>query len=142
MDVLSPVLDADLLVLDDLGVGEDLRWVQETLGLVVNTRYNARRATIFTSNLSDSTDNTDPNTFMFQLGVRTRSRLLEMCEWVEIQGADVREVGPHAPAPTTSRDGRRTRRAPDAERPKNLACCRQDQGHGPRPLKETASSSN
>jgi DNA replication protein DnaC len=98
MDVLAPVLEADLLVLDDLGAEKTSEWVQETLGLVVNTRYNARRATIFTSNLVDSPDNTDPQGFIFQLGARTRSRLVEMCDWVEIQGADVREVGPHATA--------------------------------------------
>ncbi len=98
MDVLGPVLNADLLVLDDLGAERTSEWVQETLGLVVNTRYNARRATIFTSNLVDLPDNTDPRGFVFQLGARTRSRLMEMCDWVQIQGADVREVGPQASA--------------------------------------------
>jgi DNA replication protein DnaC len=96
MDVLAPVLNADVLVLDDLGAEKTSEWVQETLGLVVNTRYNARRATIFTSNLVDSPDNTDPQSFIFQLGARTRSRLVEMCDWIRIEGADVREVGPHA----------------------------------------------
>ena len=43
MDVLAPVLNADLLVLDDLGAEKTSEWVQETLGLVVNTRYNAQR---------------------------------------------------------------------------------------------------
>lgn len=96
MEVLQPLLAADLLVLDDLGAERTSEWVQETLGLVVNTRYNANRPTIFTSNLVDSPDNTDPRSFTFQLGARTRSRLIEMCDWIEIQGADVREVGPHA----------------------------------------------
>jgi DNA replication protein DnaC len=96
MEVLKPLLDADLLVLDDLGAERTSEWVQETLGLVVNTRYNGKRATIFTSNLVDSPDSTDPRSFIFQLGARTRSRLIEMCDWVEIQGADIREVGPHA----------------------------------------------
>jgi DNA replication protein DnaC len=96
MEVLRPLLDADLLVLDDLGAERTSEWVQETLGLVVNTRYNARRPTVFTSNLVDLPDNTDPRTFIYQLGARTRSRLVEMCDWVEIQGADIREVGPHA----------------------------------------------
>ena len=54
MDVLRPVLEADVLVLDDLGVEKTSEWVQETLGLVINTRYNARRATIVTSNLRRS----------------------------------------------------------------------------------------
>ncbi len=92
MEVLRPVLEADVLVLDDLGVEKTSEWVQETLGLVINTRYNARRATIVTSNLRDPIDNTDMNSFMVQLGVRSRSRLLEMCEWVEVQGTDIRDV--------------------------------------------------
>jgi DNA replication protein DnaC len=92
MGVLRPVLDAELLVLDDLGTEKTSEWVQETLGLVVNTRYNARRATVLTSNLRDPMeDTTDPNSFMFQIGARTRSRLREMCEWVEILGSDTRD---------------------------------------------------
>jgi DNA replication protein DnaC len=98
MDVLGPVLRADLLVLDDLGAERTSDWVQETLGLVVNTRYNERRPTIFTSNLQDLPDSTDPRGFLFQLGARTRSRLLEMCDWVEIRGWDVRDLGTHPSA--------------------------------------------
>ena len=64
-------------------------------GLVINTRYNARRATIITSNLADVVDQNNKdyiNSFLYQLGGRTRSRMLEMCEWVEVQGADIRDV--------------------------------------------------
>ena len=39
---MNPALTADLLILDDLGAERTSDWVQETLGLVVNTRYNAR----------------------------------------------------------------------------------------------------
>jgi DNA replication protein DnaC len=95
MDILRPVLEADVLVLDDLGVEKTSEWVHETLGLVVNARYNARRATIITSNLVDEIDTHHKdfmNSFMMQLGDRTRSRLLEMCEWVQVQGADIRDV--------------------------------------------------
>src|SRR5262245_20889240 len=59
MEVLKPLLEADLLVLDDLGAERTSEWVQETLGLVVNTRYNARRPTVFTSNLIDVPDATE-----------------------------------------------------------------------------------
>src|SRR5688572_12312678 len=113
MEVLKPLLDADLLVLDDLGAERTSEWVQETLGLVVNTRYNARRPTVFTSNLVDSPDNTDPRSFIFQLGARTRSRLIEMCDWVEIQGVDVREVGPHASADAIARWQRSSPASPE-----------------------------
>lgn len=93
LDVLRPVLEADLLVLDDLGSEKKSQWVEETLGLVVNTRYSERRATVFTTNLVD-TENTEPNSIAFQLGLRIRSRLLEMCDWVRIDSHDTREVGP------------------------------------------------
>jgi DNA replication protein DnaC len=94
LDVLKPVLEAELLVLDDLGAEKKSEWVEETLGLVVNTRYSERRLTVFTTNLSD-VENTEPTSIAFQLGLRTRSRLKEMCDWVCIEGVDTREVGPH-----------------------------------------------
>ncbi|MGH9661043.1 MAG: ATP-binding protein, partial [Bryobacteraceae bacterium] len=103
MGVLNPVLKAELLVLDDLKVERDSEWVLETLGLVVNTRYNAKLPTIFTSNLDDSADSEQPNTFIFQLGARTRSRLREMCRWVPISGPDVRDVGPNPSAEAIER---------------------------------------
>jgi len=99
LDVLRPVLEADILVLDDLGAEKTSEWVQETLGLVVNTRYSERRPTIFTTNLDDSADTTNPNSMYVQLGARTRSRLFEMCVWVDMEGPDVREVGSPNPTP-------------------------------------------
>lgn len=98
MGVLQPVLDAEILVLDDLGAEKTSEWVQETLGLVINSRYNARRATIITTNLQDDSDSTNPNSFAFQIGARTRSRLVEMCEWVPIDGADERDKDREAAA--------------------------------------------
>ena len=136
MDVLAPVLKADLLVLDDLGAERTSEWVQETLGLVVNTRYNERRPTIFTSNLVDSPDNTDPRSFIFQLGARTRSRLLEMCDWVEMQGVDVREVGPHASPDSIQRWQKESPASPDNLR--RTRGCRQEQGQARARLREGA----
>jgi DNA replication protein DnaC len=94
LDVLRPVLEAELLVLDDIGAEKKSQWVEETLGLVVNTRYSERRVTVFTTNLDDS-ENTEPNSVALQLGLRIRSRLKEMCDWVKMEGPDTREVGPH-----------------------------------------------
>jgi len=90
--VLRPVLEAELLVLDDLGLEKKSEWVDETLGLVINTRYSERRLTVFTTNLRDM-ESTEPGSFAFQLGLRTRSRLKEMCEWMLIDAVDTREVG-------------------------------------------------
>jgi DNA replication protein DnaC len=91
LDVLRPVLEAELLVLDDLGLEKKSEWVDETLGLVINTRYSERRLTVITTNLRDL-ENTEPGGFAFQLGLRTRSRLKEMCDWVLIDAVDAREV--------------------------------------------------
>jgi DNA replication protein DnaC len=92
LEVLRPVLEAELLVLDDLGLEKKSEWVDEMLGLVINTRYSERRLTVITTNLRDL-DSTEPGSFAFQLGLRTRSRLKEMCEWLLIDAVDTRDVG-------------------------------------------------
>jgi DNA replication protein DnaC len=90
LDVLRPVMTADLLVLDDLGAEKTSEWVEETMNLIVNTRYNERRPTLFTSNYEDIPDDADPNSLLFRIGHRMRSRLHEMCEFVTLDGADYR----------------------------------------------------
>ncbi len=55
-DVIDPVLDAELLVLDELGAQKPTPFVQDILYLVLNTRYSRRRATIFTTNFRLSID--------------------------------------------------------------------------------------
>jgi len=92
LEVLRPVMRVHLLVLDDLGAEKTSEWVEETMNLIVNTRYNERRLTIFTSNYLDIPDDTDPNSLLFRIGFRMRSRLHEMCEFLEMDGADYREL--------------------------------------------------
>ena len=92
IEVLRPVMRADVLVLDDLGAEKTSEWVEETMNLIVNTRYNERRLTIFTSNYPDIPDDAEPNSLLFRIGFRMRSRLHEMCEFLEMDGADYREM--------------------------------------------------
>ncbi|MGC4082963.1 MAG: ATP-binding protein [Vicinamibacterales bacterium] len=92
LEILRPVMNADLLVLDDLGAEKTSEWVEETMNLIVNTRYNERRLTIFTSNYKDIPDDTDPNALLFRIGHRMRSRLHEMCDFEVLDGADYREL--------------------------------------------------
>jgi len=68
LDVLRPVMQADLLVLDDLGAEKTSEWVEETMNLIVNTRYNERRPTIFTTNYEDLPDETDLDTLKARVG--------------------------------------------------------------------------
>ena len=97
MDVLRPVMDAQLLVLDDIGSEKTSEWVEETMNLIVNTRYNERRHTIFTSNYEDTPEETEDNsqTLKERIGFRIHSRLHEMCEFLEYEGADYRHLPPN-----------------------------------------------
>ena len=127
LDVLRPVMTADLLVLDDLGAEKTSEWVEETMNLIVNTRYNERRLTIFTSNYEDIPDDTDPNSLLFRIGHRMRSRLHEMCEFVELDGADYRELPANGgvddliDAVEDAQERRCRRRAPAARRARSCA---------------------
>jgi DNA replication protein DnaC len=100
MDLLRPVMDAELLVLDDIGAERLTDWVEETMNLIVNTRYNERRATIFTSNHEDLPlpDDTDMNSLLVRVGFRMHSRLREMCDFLEYDGPDYRDLPPNAGA--------------------------------------------
>ena len=69
-DVLRPVIDADVLVLDDLGAEKTSEWVEETLNYVVNARYSERRLTLFTSNYDIAEDATDPDSLQVRVGFR------------------------------------------------------------------------
>jgi DNA replication protein DnaC len=96
MDVLQPVMQAELLVLDDLGAEKTSEWVEETMNLIVNTRYNERRPTIFTSNYEDLPDEEgDPQSLKARVGFRIHSRLHEMCDFLEYDGADYRHLPPN-----------------------------------------------
>jgi DNA replication protein DnaC len=90
MDILRPVMSADLLVLDDLGAEKPSEWVEETMNLIVNTRYNERRPTIFTTNYEDLPDETELDSLKVRVGFRLHSRLHEMCEFLEYDGGDYR----------------------------------------------------
>src|SRR6202022_2188640 len=96
LDVLRPVVDADLLVLDDLGAEKTSEWVEETLNLIVNTRYNERRLTVFTSNYPDLPPDSNPDVISLhdRIGFRMRSRLHEMCDFLDLEGADYRMLVP------------------------------------------------
>jgi DNA replication protein DnaC len=98
MDVLRPVMEAELLVLDDLGAEKPSEWVEETMNLIVNTRYNERRPTIFTTNYEDLPDETELDSLRVRVGFRMHSRLHEMCDFLEYDGADYRHMPPNGGA--------------------------------------------
>jgi len=90
LGVLQPIFAANVLVLDDLGARKPTVWVEETLAHIISTRYNDMKTTIFTTNYLDSPPGRNEVTLTERIGERVRSRLYEMCQVVEISGADYR----------------------------------------------------
>jgi DNA replication protein DnaC len=112
MRVLAPVYQAEVLVLDELGATVPTNWVRDTLYQIINTRYNNKKLTIFTTNYLDdpraaadeNPDAGDPKrrrtfaadriqemtTLEERIGTPLRSRLYEMCKKVKIEGEDYR----------------------------------------------------
>jgi DNA replication protein DnaC len=91
LEVLRPVLSADVLVLDELGANKPTEWVRDTIGHIINCRYNDKKLTIFTSNYPDVQEHPGEETLTDRIGARLRSRLYEMCKVVEIRGKDFRK---------------------------------------------------
>lgn len=108
MGVLEPVLTTEVLVLDDVGSSKPSSWALETVGHVLNTRYNKKRVTLLTTNFldSDAAMNaaspaasrvagmrapTIEDSLTERVGKRIRSRLYEMCRTVEISAPDYRK---------------------------------------------------
>lgn len=107
MEVLEPVLHAELLLLDDLGASKPSAWALETVGHILNVRYNEDRITLITTNYpeppTDFAQSAPPTsrdrrpgtmyeeTLEERIGYRVRSRLFEMCRTVELRARDYRK---------------------------------------------------
>jgi len=89
-EILRPLLEADLLVLDELGSQKPTTFVQDILYYVINTRYNEERATIFTTNYVDEPADGKEENLSQRIGNRLRSRLYEMAPMVKMSGKDHR----------------------------------------------------
>jgi DNA replication protein DnaC len=74
----------DLLHLDDLGAEKSTDWVLEQLYSIVNERWQDGRSIVVTSNQTEEE-------LQQQIGERTVSRLIEICEgFIPIWGEDLR----------------------------------------------------
>ena len=103
--VLEPVLDVEVLLLDDLAALNPSEWVKDTLGHIVNSRYNQKRVTLITTTLpfgepSSEADVRQPSgesvpkmqKSLALYGVTFQSRLYEMCKVIEIKSEDYRKA--------------------------------------------------
>ena len=100
-EVLAPVFEAEVLVLDELGAAKPTEWVWDTVAHILNTRYNDRRTTIITTNYANlaplgqetrvARAAMREETLGDRVTERMRSRLLEMCVAIEMTGEDFRQ---------------------------------------------------
>jgi DNA replication protein DnaC len=100
LELLRPVFETEVIVLDDLGAVVPTGWVWDTVSVILNTRYNENRTTIITTNFQDGpaaavagprTNERQPTTLGDRIGERMRSRLCEMCRVVDIDAPDYRK---------------------------------------------------
>ena len=104
-DVIGPVFQSEVLVLDELGAKRTSAWVEETVFYIINHRYNHKKMTLFTTNYPDTEDEEDKRDSFYKkggeslidrIGVRLRSRIYEMCKVVEMGGDDYRKMAKQA----------------------------------------------
>jgi DNA replication protein DnaC len=89
-----------------LGSSKPSLWALETVGHILNTRYNEHRVTLLTTNFLDAPQSAPraangrpapvEDTLTDRVGARIRSRLYEMCRTVEISAPDYRKEIRHA----------------------------------------------
>jgi DNA replication protein DnaC len=94
--LLAPILDSEVLVLDELGSMKQSAWVKDTVSYILNYRYSENKVTIFTTNYQDHEDlNSDKkglhDSLSQRIGEQMRSRLFEMCKTIPMKGKDFRE---------------------------------------------------
>jgi DNA replication protein DnaC len=95
------VLNADVLLLDDIGVARMSDFAKEVLVKIINERYNRRLPLVTTTNLPFTasenprlSETSRPSEIVGlgdQIGVRAFSRLSEMCRVLSIDGMDFRQ---------------------------------------------------
>lgn len=118
MEILRPLFQAEVLLLDELGAAKATDWAGDTVAHILNTRYNDKRTTLITTNYfnrppvmvdtpSNSVSDKDvagnltakqaaramrEETLGDRIGERMRSRLQEMCITISMHGDDFRQT--------------------------------------------------
>ena len=110
--LMMPLVEAEVLIVDELGKGRNTDWEITVLDDLISRRYNADRVTLFTTNhtasgvrptgrgLNPSYDrrlaeaaSSGAASLEERLDVRIYSRLCEMCDFIRVDGEDYRRTG-------------------------------------------------
>jgi DNA replication protein DnaC len=94
-EVLYPLIETEVLVIDELGKGKSNEWELNILDQLISKRYNASRSTLITTNYVSEDYKTklnleDREILEYRVGERIASRLYEMCDFIYLEGKDLR----------------------------------------------------
>lgn len=94
-EVILPLIEAEVLVIDELGKGRSNEWELNILDQLISKRYNASKKTLATTNyvtkeIARTKGNSD-EILEVRVGERIASRLFEMCELIHLEGRDYRK---------------------------------------------------
>ena len=103
--LLEPVVEAEVLLLDELVSANPSEWVKERLAYLINSRYNQNKVTLITTTLRFGGPDQPRNVVkepsgnpvssfersLNQFGVTLSSRIYEMCKPIEIEAEDFRK---------------------------------------------------
>ncbi|MCO4747131.1 MAG: ATP-binding protein [Proteobacteria bacterium] len=100
--LVTPLVEVDVLVIDELGKGRCTEWEMTVIDELVSRRYNAGRAILASTNFrpGDATGRQttnfatpeDKQTLGDRVGNRVYSRLTEVCTFVDLPGKDYRSA--------------------------------------------------
>lgn len=94
-EVLMPLVEAEVLLIDELGKGKSNEWELGILDQLISKRYNSTKKTLITTNYV-ARDYLQRNSLVNEIlenrvGERISSRLQEMCEFHLLEGEDYRK---------------------------------------------------
>ena len=105
-ELIEPLLETTILVIDDLGKGRKTEWESGILDMLISERYNANKLLMVTTNYIETEsmiskrqpslakesemEEETIDTLRERIGMRVYSRLKEMCYFEELSGVDRR----------------------------------------------------
>ena len=92
-EIIGPLINAEILVIDEMGKGKSSEWEQNILDQLISKRYNSSKKTLVTTNyvareLLSRKDANKTDILENRVGNRIASRLYEMCTLLFIEGSD------------------------------------------------------
>jgi len=94
-EIIQPLTETDVLVIDELGKGRSNEWELNILDQLISKRYNASKKTLITTNYVTreiAREQGETGEILeARIGDRIASRLFEMCEFLHLEGRDYRK---------------------------------------------------